>query len=199
MFDDLLGWLDPSREVAGQKYETVRAGLIRIFISKGFANAEDLTDETFNRVGKRLPDVGENYGKKMAYCHGVARNIMLEAWRRKEIATDHVPERPTSVAVTSDRYDCLLKCLELLPHEKRELILDYYLYEGKEKIEHHRRMADELDITTGALRTRAHHTRRDLEKCVRQCAKNLAEKQKAARRALLTRRQPAGSINREHQ
>jgi DNA-directed RNA polymerase specialized sigma24 family protein len=181
IFDGLLEWLDSDPEVAGRKYETIRAGLIRIFISKGFADAEDLADETFNRISRKLPDIGPNiggeYDKKIAYCRGVAHNIKLEAWRRKEIATDKIPERITRPANTSHKYDCLLECLKSLPDRQRDLILDYYLYEGKEKIEFHRRMAEELEISVGALRLRAHHTRRDLEKCVLHCAKNLMTKQ----------------------
>ncbi|HEV2915917.1 MAG TPA: hypothetical protein VGX92_21730 [Pyrinomonadaceae bacterium] len=197
LFDGLLEWLDLNREVAGRKYENIRAGLTRVFISKGFSDAEDLTDEVFNRVSRKLPDVGAEYDRKLAYCRGVARNIMLEAWRRKEIATDKIPERSSPVATTSDRYDCLLKCLKLLPEERRELILDYYLYEGRGKIEFHKRMAEEFGLTPGALRTRAHHIRVELEKCMAVCVRNLSLKQKTSWKALLKRRQKAGSINRE--
>ncbi|HVG33312.1 MAG TPA: sigma-70 family RNA polymerase sigma factor [Pyrinomonadaceae bacterium] len=199
LFDALLEWLDPAREAAARKYETIRAGLIRIFISKGFADAEDLTDETFNRVSRKLPDVGEDYDAKVRYCRGVARNIMLEAWRRKEIATDRLPERPGHVATTTERYDCLLKCLKHLSEERRELILDYYLYEGRSKIDLHRRMADELGLTTGALRTRAHHIRVELEKCVSNCVRNLSVKQKASWEALLRKRQETDNTNQERQ
>jgi hypothetical protein len=76
--------------------------------------------------------------------------------------------------------------------------LDYYLYEGRDKIDQHQRMADELDITVGALRTRAHHIRRSLEKCIQLCAKELAEKQKAARSALLKRQHTMADIDEEH-
>ena len=181
-FDDLLDWLEPD---PGQQYEIIRTGLIRIFISKGFDDAEDLADQTIDRVIKKLPEIREGYeGEKARYFYGVARNIMHEARRRREVLTDNVPENPTRAPATSDEYECLLKCLELLPREKHDLILDYYLYEGGGKVEHHRRMAVELGITAGALRTRAHHTRRDLEKCVRECAGKLVEKQKAVRGTL---------------
>ena len=159
-----------------------------------------MADETIDRVIKKLPDINQGYeGEKARYFHGVARNIVHEAKRRKEIATDRIPEGLSHAVNTSDKYDCLLKCLELLPRGKRELILDYYLYEGKDKIEHHRRMAEELGITVGALRTRAHHTRRDLDKCVWLCGKNLVEKQKATWKALLKRQQPVGDIDQERQ
>lgn len=187
-FDALLAWLDSSREAAGHKYEIIRSGLIRIFISQGFNDAEDLADQTINRVINKLPEIRAGYvGEPARYFHGVARNIILEARRRKEIVTDKIPERLNQVSKTTDRYDCLLKCLNLLSSEKRELILDYYLYEGRDKIDHHRRMAQELSITEGALRTRAHHTRCALEKCVLQCARNLTAKQKMPWKSLLKR------------
>lgn len=182
-FDDLLDWLGPE---PGQQYETIRAGLIRVFISKGFNDAEDLADRTIDRVVKKLPEIRETYeGEKARYFYGVARNVIHEARRRKEVATDKFPEDLSSAPARSDEYECLLKCLKLLLYERRELILDYYLYEGRDKVEHHRRMAEELGITTGALRTRAHHTRRDLEKCVRQCVGSILEKTKGGSESIV--------------
>jgi len=43
-FDSLLSWLSDDRELAGTKYETIRTGLVRVFVSKGFNDAEDLAD-----------------------------------------------------------------------------------------------------------------------------------------------------------
>ena len=60
-FDALLDWLDTDRDIAARKYETIRAGLIRIFVSKGFSDAEDLADEAIRRVCKRLPDIRDSY------------------------------------------------------------------------------------------------------------------------------------------
>jgi DNA-directed RNA polymerase specialized sigma24 family protein len=169
-FDAFLEWLDTDRDLAGQRYEQIRAGLIRVFVSKGHSDADYLADETLDRVVKRLPDIRAGYvGDPNKYIHGVARNILLEASRRKEIATDHLPERVVQPARGAADYECLMSCLQLLPSEKRELILDYYLYQGSAKIEHHRKMAVELHITEGALRTRAHHLRAALERCVLGC------------------------------
>lgn len=181
-FDSLLAWLDPNRESGGQKYEIIRSGLIRIFISHGFNDAEDLTDLTINRVVTRLPDIKDDYvGEPARYFHGVARNVIHEARRRKEVAMDAPPPGISQIKNTSDEYECLLKCLKLLPPDKHELILDYYLYKGRDKVKHHKLQADELGITEGALRTRVHHIRINLEKCVLQCMENLAKKQIASR------------------
>jgi DNA-directed RNA polymerase specialized sigma24 family protein len=169
-FDALLEWLDPDPEKAGQRYEIIRAGLIRIFVSKGLSDAENYTDQAIDRVVKRLPEIQADYvGEPARYFHGVARNLILEARRRREVATDELPQFPTHEPGKSDTAECLSKCLRELPQDKREFILDYHLYQGHSKIEHHRQMAVELSITEGALRTRAHHLRVNLEKCVRRC------------------------------
>jgi DNA-directed RNA polymerase specialized sigma24 family protein len=179
-FDDLLAWLDPDRDISARKYETIRASLIRIFVAKGFNDAEDLADEVITRVTKRVPAIRDTYvGDPANYFHGVARNLIREAYRRKEIATDVTPVAEIQIAQRSDEYECLMRCLKFVAHEKRELILDYHVYEGHNKIEHHRIMAEELGISKGALRLRAHHIRSDLEKCVEQCVlQRLKQKQK---------------------
>ena len=180
-FDALLAWLDSDRDIAGRKYETIRTGLIRIFVSKGFNDAEDLADETITRVVKRLSEIGDSYvGEPARYFHGVARNITLEARRRREIATDVSLVASIRITNKSDQYECLMRCLKFLSAQKRELILDYHLYEGRDKIELHRRMARELGISEGALRGRAHHIRDELEKCVLQCSQSLSMEQKVS-------------------
>ena len=187
-FDTLLSWLDADRDTAGIKYEHIRTSLIRIFISNGFDDAEDLADITINRVTVKIPDMVVTYvGEPAAFFFAVARNVVHEARRRKEIATDAIPERFDLVSDPGDRYDCLVECLKELTADKRDLILDYYLYDGKDKIIHHRRMAQTLGVTDGALRTRSHSIRTTLEKCVVKCAKRLDAKQKPMWGALLKR------------
>lgn len=178
-FDDLLAWLDSDRDIAARKYETIRAGLIRIFVAKGFSDAEDLADETIARVTKRLPEIRGSYvGDPARYFHGVARNVAREAYRRKEIATDESPVASIRITNQSDESECLKRCVQFLAREKLELIHDYHVYAGHDKIEQHKIMADELNITLGALRLRALHIRSDLEKCVQQCMKTLRKQTK---------------------
>jgi DNA-directed RNA polymerase specialized sigma24 family protein len=169
-FDSLLAWLATDRELAGMKYESVRSGLVRIFISRGFNDAEDLADETINRVMVRLPDICGNYiGEPARYFYGVARNVIRENLHRKEIAFDvidvHVQPKPE----VPEEQICLKHWLQRLPRTKREFILHYYLYDGHDKIEHHKRMAGKLNITLGAFRSRAFQIRLHLQNCMRQC------------------------------
>lgn len=143
-------------------------------MSRGLSDAEDLADETINRVMKKLPEIRDTYvGEQVTYFHGVARFIIREVGRRKEVAVDEVPGASTEPEDHSDEYDCLVKCLRFLPPDKRELILDYYIYDGRDKIEQHHRMASELGITEGALRGRAHQVRKNLERRIRECIERM--------------------------
>jgi DNA-directed RNA polymerase specialized sigma24 family protein len=170
LFDALLEWLDPDREKASERYKAIHAGLVRMFVSKGVSDAGHAADETMDRVMKRLPEIRASYvGDPAKYFHGVARNLILEDRRRKEVPTDCIPDLLTKEPEKSEMSECLAKCLKLLPTDKQEFILDYHLYQGRAKVEHHREMAGEFSISEGALRTRAHHLRVILEKCVDEC------------------------------
>jgi DNA-directed RNA polymerase specialized sigma24 family protein len=173
---------DSNRDDAGQQYQLIRESLIRIFVSKGFSDAEDMADEAMDRVGNRLPELRETYvGEPVRYFHGVARYLILEHGRRRESTTDQIPVLPTEINRHSDEYECLLKCLKFLAEDKQELILDYYLYHGHDKIEHHRVMAAELGITDGALRGRAFQVRSRLEKCISNCIPTVNQNEKRLR------------------
>ena len=178
-FDSLLSWLNSDRDLAGRKYRTIHSSLVRVFISKGFNDAEDLADETINRVIARLPDIRKSFvGEPASYFRGVARNIIRETNRRKEIACNLVDVRVDLKCdeYDEDDYDRLDRCLQSLPTDKRDLILEYYLYDGRNKVEHHRHMAKQLNITEGAFRNRAHQIRLNLKSRMQQCA--LGEKRR---------------------
>jgi RNA polymerase sigma factor (sigma-70 family) len=195
-FDDLLAWLNPDPDIAAQKYETIRAGLIRVFISKGFNDAEDMADEAFRRVTKRLPEFRDSYvGEPALYFYGFARNLIREGYRPKEIATDVTPVASIKVTNQSDEYECLLRCLQFLDPAKRELILDYHVYEGHDKVEQHRIMAQELGISEGALRGRVHHIRAKLEDCVLKCTQGLKRETKAAAGTIVNSGAKTRSVN----
>lgn len=174
-FEALLSWLDPNdRDSAERKYLSIHAGLTRIFVREGFARAEDFADEVIDRVIKRLPEIRTDYvGDQARYFWGVARNVVREGWRPKEITTDEIPVATIRITNKSDEYECLIRCLKFLDAKKRELIHDYHVYEGHERIETHKNMAEELGITEGALRGQAHRIRVKLEECVLKCVQSL--------------------------
>lgn len=167
-FDALLAWLDPDRERAGEKYEEIRLRLIRIFTWRGCSEPEDLADITINRVSKRLRDIESQWlGDPARYFYGVANKVHLEYLRRKPPVP---PPPPKEDSDESEReYECLEKCMEKLTPNNREMVLEYYQEEKRDKIDHRKQVAQQFGIGLNALRIRAHRIRALLHKCVEKC------------------------------
>lgn len=176
MFERLLHWLDPDdRDRAGEKYEQIRAGLIIIFRCRGSSIPEELADETFNRVATKLPEIRPRYtGDPDPYFYGVAHMIYLESLRTP-------PEQPLPAEIADKQhsseeielmYECLEECLGGLPADDREIILLYHYGEGREKIERHKQMAEQLGIRPSHLWVKAHRIKQDLKECVTKCLEN---------------------------
>ena len=82
-FDALLAQLNPDRERAGEIYETIRRKLVRLFEWRGCGSPEDLTDETINRVARRLAEGVElRSSDPYGYFCGVAHLVYKEVLRR---------------------------------------------------------------------------------------------------------------------
>lgn len=180
-FDRLLAWLDPERERAGRRYEDIRLRLIRIFSCRGCREAEDLADETINRVARRLAEIIDTYtGDPALYFYGVAQKVYLE-YLRKRPAPPPPPPRPAPPyppPIDKDaeerrererRYECLERCMNQFPPETRALMLEYYREEKREKIEHRKLLAKGLGIGVNALRIRVCRLRESLYRCVEAC------------------------------
>jgi len=169
-FNTLLEWLDPDRDEAGNKYEVIRRGLIKMFINRGCVEAENLADLTIDRVSLKVDSIRQGYtGNPSHYFHGVGHNIYLEhikSRREDLIEMDPAVEVPQNFGV---ELECLQKCLRRLPDNQKDLILEYYLEIKSAKIEHRKTLATELGVEVGTLRIRAHRIRAILERCVRKC------------------------------
>ena len=177
-FETLLNWLDSDRDQAGRKYEEIRLRLIKIFTCRGCLEAEDLADETINRVSLKAGDLSETYeGNPSLYFYGVAQKVQLEYARKprpiesdlNRFADNSRQSSSYVPANTEVDYQCLDECLEKLSAENRLLVLEYYQHEKQGKIDHRKRLADELGIAVNALRIRAHRIRRTLQQCLQQC------------------------------
>ena len=166
-FDALLAWLDSDRNKAGQKYEEIRRRLIKLFTCRGCPEAEDLADETINRVIKRLPEIEEQFtGEQIRYFYGVANKVHLESLRRKPPVPPPVspPDEELSAEI-----ECLEKCISELRNEHRVLVIEYYQEDKRAKIDHRKKLAEKLGIAANALRIRAYRIRASLEICLREC------------------------------
>jgi RNA polymerase sigma factor (sigma-70 family) len=169
-FDKLLAWLDPDREEAGRKYEVIRSRLIKIFICRGCREAEELADETFNRVMSKIETISESYtGDPALFFYGVARNIYLEHLKRERVRPAGLPPQREPGEDLERMHDCLDQCLRRLGPDRRELIVHYYDGEKGVRIEGRRLLAERLGLAVNALRIRAHRIRAELQKCVEGC------------------------------
>ena len=52
--NELLAWLDPDRERAGQKYEEIRRSLVKIFAWRKCSDPEGMADATINIVAQKI-------------------------------------------------------------------------------------------------------------------------------------------------
>jgi DNA-directed RNA polymerase specialized sigma24 family protein len=170
-FDSLLAWLDPDREQAGKKYENIRLRLIKIFTCRGRPDADELADETINRVTLKAQAVSKEYvGDPALYFYGVAQKVFLESVRKPAVSAAPPPVAPSDE--TEQEYECLERCMQQLSQGNREVVLEYYQNEKREKINHRKELAERLGIAQNALRIRAHRIRLTLQRCVRACVEH---------------------------
>jgi DNA-directed RNA polymerase specialized sigma24 family protein len=168
-FANFLEWLSPDRDRAGEEYERLRFRLCTFFSQRHCSFADELADETLNRV--ILKSAEEKIENKIAYCYGVARNVFRESLRKERPHLDidevtiaaRVPDEP------SFSRECLDKCLEKLPPDSRNLLLDYFSEAQLAKIKLHRRLSEGLKTSQTALRMRVMRTKQKLKLCVEQC------------------------------
>ena len=167
-FDSLLAWLDTDRDEAGKKYEFIRRRLIKIFACRGRHDAEELADETINRVTLKAAKLVQEYvGDPALYFYGVAQKVYLESVRKRPAVTPPAP--PAASAEVERDYECLEKCMEQLPPNSRVLILEYYQNEKSQKVEYRKKLAERLGIAQNAVRIRAYRIRLALQRCVQDC------------------------------
>jgi RNA polymerase sigma factor (sigma-70 family) len=184
-FDSLLAHLGPDRESAGRAYIELRRALFIFFAARGAVAPDEMTDETINRVARRL-----NEGKRITtespanYFYGVARNVWRESLARSNVLiplSDGAGAQATPYdllldalerAETEIRHDCLGKCLERLDPEDRELVVSYYQFSGGEKIENRKRLAARLGLSSNTLRQKVARLRSKLAECMTICRRS---------------------------
>ena len=187
-FDRLLEWLDDGSDSNGETYLEMHRRLVSYFDRRNRQSADELADETLNRISKTLQKDGAIATKPPArYCYVVAKFVLLEDIRREQRHVRLV-EQPAFRASTrqgerlapfdkgpddtqEQRLECLERCLHTLSAEQRELIVEYYSDGRSQKIERRREMAKRLGITMNALGIRACRIRNTLEACVEACRK----------------------------
>lgn len=165
----LLAALDPDREQACIRYLQIRHKLVRIFEWRGCTSPDDLTDETINRVARRIAE-GLIPANLYGYFCGVAHLVYKEFLRRE--AREHAalesgdwpPFSSGEPAADRRRLDILSECLQTLDADQRRLVLEYHRDDNH--ICSRKDLSRELGVPMNALRIRVHRLRRKLEECV---------------------------------
>jgi RNA polymerase sigma factor (sigma-70 family) len=156
-FHKLLRFLSPDEEEAAMLYESLRHKLIKLFSARGCHVAEELADETIDRVIKKIHDKKVYDLKKIfigditRYFYGVGKNVWFE-WQREK-KTLSFDEYSIFINQTIDiNYALLESTLELflndLPEKDKDLVIRYYNSKPQER----KKLAAELGINYPALR-----------------------------------------------
>jgi DNA-directed RNA polymerase specialized sigma24 family protein len=179
-FARLLSRLHPDPDRAAAEYERLRVALEKFFDWHCAWPPEECADETLDRLALKLATEGQ-IDDVRAYARGIARRVLLE-WRRKPAPVsiaEHPEHSPSSLSTSQDDEAqtlsvCFERCLGALPDESRTLVLDYYVAEGRAKIDNRRRLARALGLSESALRNRVQRVRNRLERCVQSCTAEAA-------------------------
>lgn len=181
-FEEILAWLDPDRETAAALYVQLRHHLTKIFTYRGFVDPEGLTDEVFDRVGRKVHEVRSTYeGDPRLYFRAVANKLVKENIKkiRNQVSFDDA-EVPEPAAIESDeersadREECLQTCLKKLSAENCKLIVDYYAKEKQAKIDHRSELAEQLGVSIETLRVKVYRIRLSLQNCIERCLERKA-------------------------
>lgn len=186
-FDHLLSCLGPDRDRAAAVYVELRRALFTYFALRGAASPDELTDETFDRVARRLAEGQSIFTESPAnYFFGVARNVWRESLARANVISQLPDESPRLVTSATPqevmlesletreldrRLVCLQKCLELFSAEDRDLIVGYYRDIGGAKIENRKALALRFGQSLDSLRHRVARLKLKLASCVGRCVK----------------------------
>jgi DNA-directed RNA polymerase specialized sigma24 family protein len=166
--DRLLSWLDLDPERAGLTYEKIRWRLVAILASRGCSSAEELADETIDRVARRVADIQDSYvGDQAIYFLGVMNNVHHEYLKRPSVPRPPAPD--DDVEAKEQTHLCLERCLDKLAPHSRQMIERYYAADKQAKIDLRKRIAADLGISLSTLRLRALRIREKLQVCIEHC------------------------------
>ncbi len=171
------------------EYEQMRRALVIFFAANGCGErADDLPDEVF-RVAEKHPDGSvdaDHEGDPPPYPWTVAQSIRKTQRDKRRRQTEsglksyrEIRKALISRSDSSERFEtrveeqwarCLDKCMANITRTWRYLILEYYKTEETDRERIHQEMAEELGLSTNALRVRMFEIRRTLRECVVTCA-----------------------------
>jgi RNA polymerase sigma-70 factor (ECF subfamily) len=126
--------------------------------------AEDLVQETLVRAWQQSHLMDPKYGPVRAWLFTVARNLAIDAWRRRtarvgEVITDDVPEPPSEVDEAERAVEAwtISEALAKLSPAHREVLVECF-YQGRSVAE----AAARLGIPPGTVKSRTHYALQSL-------------------------------------
>lgn len=167
----LLNLLDDGSEPSGTAYGNLHKRLTRYFRINACADPEQLADEVLDRLAKVAANDASSIASPTAFALGIARHVLQENVRAQLRKAEAGRNWQTLRKIPNPDEEIILQaidaCLTSMPAAKKDLLSTYYVSTGKQKIEHHRQLADHLGISINTLRNRLMRARRDLDACVR--------------------------------
>jgi len=173
-FEKLLLRLHPDRERAGEEYELLRLKLREFFRPRACLYAEELVDETINRLAKKI-DEGEEIRDVLRFCYGLAHFVWMEFLKRPEargMTLDNLPKEPFVLPgsmLQKQREACFYHCLRQLPAGESALIIEYWEHGDETNREARKKISLRMGITLTALRIRISRIKVKLETCFDNC------------------------------
>jgi len=126
--------------------------------------AEDLVQETLLRAWRHPSAMDPTQGSVRAWLFTTARNLAIDAWRRRnarvaEVVTDQVPEPVPDVDEAERAVEAwtIAEALNRLTPAHREVLMECF-YEGRSVAE----AASRLGVPPGTVKSRTHYALRAL-------------------------------------
>jgi RNA polymerase sigma-70 factor, ECF subfamily len=126
--------------------------------------AEDLVQETLLRAWRRPAAMDPARGSVRAWLFTTARNLAIDAWRRREarvteVVTDQLPERLNGLEETDRAVESwvVAEALQRLTPAHRQVLVECF-YHGRSVAE----AAARLGIPAGTVKSRTHYALRAL-------------------------------------
>ncbi len=172
--EKILTLLGPSKEEAAVEYRKLHQRLTRFFEWNAVLDPTALADEAMDRLAKRGTEENavEPILNPSAFALGIARLLLQEEARRQQKKVEAMRHLETQASDSTSQAEAmdraLQHCMAKLRPETRNLLEQYYLHRGSEKVKLHQTLAEELGLTLNALRNRALRGRQELETHMRE-------------------------------